>query len=295
MKIVLQSLLFCFLSISSIRAAGGTLPSEFYVKQRTHTLLSTFDIETKQFKLGNVQRKFFSWTLEYDFYDFNDVIQAKAKKRFLSWNTCFDVTDANEQPIGMIEAKPYYFFPSFQIVSPVGELLADGVMNFWRTRYTITSPLYETPIATLSRPFFHPSDKVDWTVSIHIPEAFDQGKIDPRLFVVVMAFQTDKESWQRLEDSRQPRVVQTDATKADTNLKAMNRKLGAYRRELAAIKPAESDFTFVEELTHSITDCATEANFAKRNRLLMKLFTSETLTLEQKKALYIMMKSRLKQ
>src|SRR5260221_7372105 len=99
----------------------GTLPAEFSVKERAFSWISTFDLETKQFKLGYVQRKLLSLQLEYDFYDFNDELHAKAKKRFFSWGAAFDVVDAHDAPIGQIEQRLFSFFPSFCITSPKGE------------------------------------------------------------------------------------------------------------------------------------------------------------------------------
>lgn len=61
------------------------LPTEFTVSERWLSWSSDFDVETKQYKLGYLHRKILSWTLEYDFYSYNDQLEAKAKARWFSW------------------------------------------------------------------------------------------------------------------------------------------------------------------------------------------------------------------
>src|SRR5687768_5375974 len=97
---------YCFLWLSTFLCLVATLsadfepelPIEFYVKQRWYSWTTTFDIETKDYKLGYVQRRFFSLLLNYDFYDNNDILLANAKKRFWSAGAIFDVTDSFERP-----------------------------------------------------------------------------------------------------------------------------------------------------------------------------------------------------
>lgn len=198
-KIVLSLLTSCFVLVS-VNASQITMPDEFYVISRWMSLTRTFDIETKQYRLGYVHRKFFSLLPQYDFYDLTDQLQAKARMRFFSFGAIFDVTDAADAPIGTVEQKVFTFFPTFTMISPAGEILATAKLNFWGTRYTITSPLFQQPIATLYRPFFRLKD--DWTVSILEREAFLGSKIDPRLFIVVMAFQTDMDYWRALQNNQ---------------------------------------------------------------------------------------------
>lgn len=281
--------------------ADGDLPSEFYVKQRANGWLTTFDIETKQFKLGSVQRKLFSWTTEYDFYDYNGVLQAKAKMRFLSENVVFDVVDANDVPIGTIEEKLHSFLPHFDIFSPAGERLGSAKMNFWGTKYAITSPLFSESIATLSRPFFRRDNKVDWTINIHKIDAFEQKQIDPRLFVVVMAFQTDREYWKSLSRSLQARgsfAVSGQKSKAKAKAKEKMKKVRRYlakkHKSLVGISCSPQHFYAVEKLAESELGELNEKTFFKDSMRIAKLLDSNKLSEEEKKALYLMLKERFK-
>src|SRR5436305_1534482 len=66
------------------------IPEKFYLKQRWFSWTTTFDVETDRLKLGTINRKLLSWTVEYNFYDFNELLLANARMRFFSFGAIFD-------------------------------------------------------------------------------------------------------------------------------------------------------------------------------------------------------------
>ena len=141
------------------------------MKQHWLSFTTTFDIETDQLKLGTVHRKFLTLSpVRYDFYDYASNLQAIATMRWLSWGATFDVTDASGAPIGGVDQRLFTFFPHFEILSPVGHVLAIAKMNFWGTTYSISDPVTQEQIATLSRSFSRLKD--NWTVTLTNPRLF---------------------------------------------------------------------------------------------------------------------------
>lgn len=193
-KLFTSCLAVCALTTGIVQAIlPERVPNEFTVKERWLSWTTDFDIETKQFKLGYVHRKLFSLAIEYDLHEMDDSLLAKARMRWFSWGATFDVEDNFEIPLGRVEEKIFTFFPTFEIISPKNEVLAIAKMNFWGTTYTLRDPVTSEPLATLSRPFFRLKD--NWTAKIVNPELFHQKQIDPRLFIILMAFQTDRDTW----------------------------------------------------------------------------------------------------
>lgn len=189
-RVILLAALWC----SCAEAALQEIPRQFFVKQHWLSWTTAFDIETTDLKLGTVHRKFLSLSpLRYDFFDVQENLQASASMRWFSWGATFDVTDNYEQLIGTVEQRVFAFFPTFDILSPIGTVLAVAKLNFWGTTYTLSDPATRQNMATFSRPFFRFKD--NWTATITDPELFYQKLIDPRLFVLVMAFQTDRDFW----------------------------------------------------------------------------------------------------
>lgn len=303
--IVLFVSTLCSLSANPL-FENGQLPQEFTVKERFLSLTTTFDIETKEYKLGTVHRKLLSLTHQYDFYNVHDELQANAKQRFWSFGAIFDVVDAKNSPIGMIEERIFTFFPTFTILSPGGAILAQAKMNFWGTKYIVNSPLYNEPIAILSRPFLRCKD--DWKVSILTPQAFQANKIDPRLFIIVMTFQTDMDHWRRVQQQLRERSMHAGKDPQMDNfinhrIASLEQKLKAHRKDFADVKVHKKDFARVEKRTapyllNTWSDDngqkVTSKQFSKNFRAMLKLFKDDSLTSAQKKALYQMLKSRLK-
>lgn len=324
LKKMIGLLVACFAMSAIVQAQiPNPLPPEFSVTQRWLSWSSDFDIETKQFKLGYIHRKILSWTLEYDFYSFNDQLEAKAKARWFSWGATFDITDPADQLIGTVSQKIFTFFPTFEILAPSGEVLATAKMNFWGTRFTLKDPVNDQELAILSRPFFRL--KNNWTVTIENPEILTQKKIDPRLFIIVMAFQSDRELWAaQAENERQNQadynnqiqayqpppvyfkrstnksVVAKKNTAPEKTLASVRQELEPYRETLSHVEPTEQDFETVEQVVEKYLSAASDTSEIKSEdaRLvngftkLMPLLDSDELTPGQKSALFLLMERK---
>jgi uncharacterized protein YxjI len=204
-KILISLIALCF---STFLAAElpYPLPNQFKITQRWLSLTNDFDVETEQYKFGYVHRELLSLTLNYGFYDIYDHLEARAVARFFSLGFTFDVFDDLGQPLGIVQEKVLSFYPTFDILSPTGEILANATTNFWGTEFVLTDPITHQPMVTLTRSFFRLKD--DWNVSITNPSLFYQRHIDPRLFILVVVFQSDWElimQIQQQEDSRHQR------------------------------------------------------------------------------------------
>lgn len=286
------------------------LPEKFYVTEHWFSWTRTFDIETDFKKLGTVHRKWLSLRLEYDFYDFLENLQARAVKRLFSYGALFDVTDVQDAAIGSVEEHIFSFFETFSMYSPSGDHLATAKLNFWGTQYTMTSPHFSEPIATLSRSFFRLKD--NWEANILNQEAFAYGKIDPRLFIVVMAFQTDIDYWKRQQDHNgsSPIVANLEGKK-DLQIDIVQNEMQLMEgvlRDYQAMLPEDFMDTDIEEV-ELITDLylddqaqqnpANEAITDDRVRVLngcqalLPMLQGDRLTEKQKGALATMLEQQL--
>jgi uncharacterized protein YxjI len=169
------------------------MPKQFFVKERWVSSTITFDIETAQFKLGVVHRRFLGLTTQYDFYDSKEQLQATAKARFWALGAIFDVMDAEGKRLGYVQERLLALFPAFEILSTEGEILAVANLNFWKTRYTVKDPVTFQEMAQLSRSFFRLKD--NWSVTVIDPKFFQRTQIDPHFFILVMVFQSDQDYW----------------------------------------------------------------------------------------------------
>lgn len=171
------------------------VPNQFFVTERWLSWTTSFDIETLQLRLGTVHRSILSLTTQYDFYDSDGKFQASARARFWALGTIFDVTDAEGRLIGNVREHLFDFFPTFDLLSLKGEVLAVAKQNLWETTYYVNDPVTSQEIAQLSRSFFRLKD--NWSVTVTNPDLFQKKQIDPRFFIIVMAFQTDRDYWSR--------------------------------------------------------------------------------------------------
>lgn len=298
----------CLLGKSDAIEINQLLPSEFSVTQHWFSWTNDFSIATKEYKLGIVHRRLFSWSLvQYDFLDNNDQLQATGKMRWFSWGATFDVFDAAEQSLGRVEEKFSWFLPKFNFISPSNKILAEAQLNFWGTTYTVVDPISKETIAIMHRDFFRLKD--DWTVKIVNQELFIQKELDPRLFVIVMAFQSDREEWQRqiqyynnhnnTDDEFISRSVEGAVEENTENSESnFSELLEPYREALSSIEPAKEDFELVDDLVTSKleaardseeTEVAAETEFA----LILPLFEDEELTQAQKSALLVILEQHL--
>lgn len=281
------------------------IPEEFFVKERWLSWSSSFDVETAIQKLGVVHRRIFSLMYQYDFYDASEKLQATAKTRF-TLGRVFDVTDSNENLIGSVHQTYFTFFPTFQIISPDYEIKANAELNFWGTKYILLDPVTDQEIARLTRPFFKFfTDK--WTVTITNPELFAQKNIDPRLFVLVMVFQTDRDNWSR---STSKMKMKRDYFGQDELIKLLKAELEIICQSVEKIKPLTEDIVFIENYVEEYFKDLKFIQFEKANhdrkwmeqeriftgiRLLIPLLSEETLTTTQKSALIYMIEEQLNQ
>lgn len=310
-NILFQVSLFCFGASFLSAQLPDPLPDQFKVTQRWLSWASDFDIETDEYKLGYVHRKLFSWTMQYDFYDIYDQPEASAKARWFSWGATFDVVDNCEASLGTIEEKIFTFFPTFEIFSPVGRKLAVAKLNFWGTRYLLKDAATDQVLATLSRPFFRWKD--DWVVTIQDQAVFRHKQIDPRLFILVAAFQSDREAWERQRRAINqwndcqyclPIKKELPAMEAASNDDFLDKfhvflvQLRAYRGVLTTVEPSEEDFEQVDLMTTLRLQSSDALLLAEKTsqtkkivglQILLPLLDSDELTAGQKNALYLLM------
>lgn len=301
MTSMISKFLISMLLLTCSLSAYSSIPDEFYVKQRWHSLTTTFDIETKELKLGTVHRKFFSLLPQYDFYNVHDVLQAKARMRFLAFGAVFDVVDFNDSPIGVVEEKFTLFFPTFRLISSTGEFLGEASLNFWGTKYTLKNQYSDAPVATLSRPFFRLKD--DWTAKIHDKAYFD-SKIDPRLFIVVMAFQTDRDYWKSLDTTNTSAFyINGSGDEAEqVNEEEVNQllaELEAHTQMYTSFEPSEEDVEIIETLPEKylIDDFndSEKTTPIQGYQKLASLLNGEDLTPQQKNVLATMLSTHVKE
>lgn len=223
--------------------------------------------------------------------------------RWFTWPSIFDVTDAEEQPIGRIEEKYSWFLPTFQFITPSNFIQAEASLNFWGTIYTVVDPSSEEIIATMSRSFFRFKD--DWTINIHNRNIFSQKEIDFRMFVVVMAFQSDRDAWRRQINSLRSMNARDSAVTDVTTSKpieGIRTELEAIRDSINPIEPTEEDFEEVDVIvTNKLNEEGKEpdqedeslSKLERGYKVLLPLLTQDELSARQKSALFLMMNYHL--
>ncbi len=193
---------FIFPFLVSCCMGHAQLPDQFFVEQHWFSLTNAFSIKTEQETLGTVYRKLLTLNLQYEFNDPDEKLVATARARFFSLGAIFDVTDAEETYLGRIDEYVFTFFPKFDILSQDEKILATAEMNIWGTTYTFRDQADDHVIAIMHRDFFRLKD--DWAVTIHDQSAFGPDKIDPKIMILLAAFQTDLEAW-----SQQNHIIDT--------------------------------------------------------------------------------------
>lgn len=317
LKKSLTGALLLMSSFTACKAQTLDAPAQFFVKQHWFSLTNTFDVESVDRKFGTVHRKLLSWTPQYLFFDAHNQLQAKAKMRFFSLGATFDVWDAEEAPLGKVDEKILKFFATFDIYRANGYHAATAILNFWGTKYKVKDPDTEEVIAILWRKFFRLKD--DWTVDIVNPALLAEKKIDPRMFILVMAFQTDRDYWSSLRNyqANSPTMslsqnISAELIMAHNNLEQHRNKLESYRDQLSSIEPSDADIKSLEEIVERRLeaceyDVPQDANVDSRESMemariqakerglavLMPLFDSEELAPGQKSALYLLMEQEL--
>ncbi len=201
MKKLIATLFSLLIFINSNTAySNNDIPDEFQVTEHWISLTTSFDIETKTRKLGTLYRKFFSFLLTYEFFDPFDNKMATARSKFFSFTAHFDIYDREERFLGFAEEKIFTFFPTFDIYgSDASTKLARATMNFWGTTFTIYDPVTDREMAKMHRSFFRL--KNDWNITITNRALFERKNIDFRVLMTVLAFQGDRENWEKDQDN----------------------------------------------------------------------------------------------
>jgi hypothetical protein len=306
--------LFSFFSANFAFAESvpSRVPDEFYVKEHWLSMTTSYDIETKTQKLGTLYRRFFSLLLTYDFYDPFDNKIAYARSKFFSFTAHFDVYDNFENYLGAADERLFSFFPTFDIYDRDGYTkLAKASMNFWGTTFTIYDPVTSKEMAHMSRSFFRL--KNDWTFHVTDREVFDHKNIDPRVLMTVIAFQGDREYWekeQRRDDdylnkrgikSSQPASA-TDVSKQQ--LSTLLDKIAAVSKQEGLDNTQEPDenaaMAIAAELENGYntqtTDDSAQSSQERLNSFTdycLHLIQSDSVSKEKKKTILFLLKARL--
>lgn len=300
--VLFASALTCHFSNACADSNPFEMPLQFFVKQHWFSWTNTFDIESKDQKFGVVHRKLFSWTPEYHFHDLEEQVQAKAKMSFFSLGASFDITDGFDKPLGKVTERILTFFSTFDLYRPDGCHVAKAKLNFWGTKYTVLDPQTDEVIAYLWKRFFRFKD--DWTVDIVKPELLAHHNIDPRMFVLVMAFQTDRDYWKKLKNEMD-RVLGSPASALaiHKDLEKHRLVLESYRENLSDIPPSDDEIVALEAIINEhlasvrneeiLTEDARLEVLERSLTILLPLLESNDLTSGQKSALFIMIENEL--
>ena len=260
MKKIFATLFVLFLFINSNNLyADNEVPNEFYITEHWVSLTTSFDIETKTHKLGTLYRKFFSFLLTYEFFDPFDNRIATARSKFFSYTAHFDIYDRNESFLGYAEERIFTFFPTFDIYGRDGSTkLARAAMNFWGTTFTIYDPVTDQEMATMHRSFFRV--KNDWTISITNRALFERKNIDFRVLMTVLAFQGDRENWEKDQNNNlnKKRALMGANNAAlvvsDTELNALKDRITTVSQRAGLDKVQKPDEKTLEQIAIELED-----------------------------------------
>lgn len=261
------------------------IPDEFTVTKRWFSFTSDFDLQSKEGYVGYVHRKFFSPVLRYDLYDAQGDLLATAKMQCFSWGALFVITDADNNSLGRVEERIVNYFDTFDIIDAHGETQVVAALNFLGTTYTLTDPVTEVAMAYLSRPLFFRVKDV-WTSHLLSKEIFYNKKIDPRLFLIAMAFQSDRDTWRPHLRNREIRELNDELIKGHTH----HDLEGVTEKDLQTVDAivdtllmnSEPDATIVHE--HERIQSGVDQ--------LQPLFDEDILTPEEKKALELLIQNQ---
>lgn len=286
------------------------IPNKFYVKQHWFSLTNTFDIESKDKKFGTIHRKLFSLTPQYLFYDVNQEIHAIAKMRFFKLGATFDIFDREGLSLGKVDEKILTFFPTFDFYRADGYLAAKAKLNFWGTKYTVKDQDTEEVIAYLERSFFRFKDR--WTVTIVNPNLFAEKQMDSRMFILVMAFQTDRDHWSkyRYQSSKDMEMaLKTENLSFTGNslpqaFEQYRLALEAHKEFIVMTQPTEVEIEELETMVENYLEQTAEMDEIHEERtqekilergisLLIPLLDSPDLSPGIKSALFLLLETQL--
>lgn len=309
MKKLMITFLTLFLYVNSSFALSNVdVPDEFFVTEHWVSLTTSFDIETRTRKLGTLYRKFLSFLLTYEFYDPYNHKLATARSRFFSFLVHFDIYDNDNNILGMAEEKIFTFFPTFDIYAGDGvNKLAKASMNFWGTTFTIYDPATDREMAVMQRSFFR--TKNDWVVRVTNRSLFMQKNIDPRVLMTVLAFQGDREKWEKdRDDNNQVRLVKTSgeapgAIQSQANALLSQIEAVSQQNNLESVQQPDQKTleTVASELEkdYQTMQASDESNQSDQERIshfteyCLNLVQTNAVSDEKKKAILFLLKIRL--
>ena len=312
MKNILATLfsIFLFINTSAVYAKDE-VPNEFNITEHWISVTTSFDIETKTQKLGTLYRKFFSFLLTYEFFDPFDNKIATAQSKFLSFTAHFDIYDRNDRLLGIAEEKMFSFFPTFDIfASDRSTKLAKASMNFWGTTFTIYDPATDKEMAVMSRSFFRV--KNDWNIKITNRALFDHKNIDYRVLMTVLAFQGDRENWEKDRKNNQLNGLQSDVSSedaasvvTDNEVRQLQGKIAAASKQANLSSVQKPDQQALEQVATELEDeynnsqANNDVNKTSQEKLssfvdyALSELESKDMPAEKKKAIIYLLKMRL--
>jgi hypothetical protein len=255
---------------------------DFWINEKAFTWATTFEIETKTQSVGYVYQKIFSFMPEYHLIDFDNTLWARARMKFWSIDFCFEIFDDKSELLGSLKQEDYWIFPTFTIISPSGKKLAEVVLNFWGSKYTISDYNDGHLIATITRPYFRLT--TDWYVHINDPLAISKSNIHPHAFLTLAVLQVDCKRW--ADFGKQQKSSQTTQAKSlSGSLHRLKETVREVESTLSGIEPSDEDFQMIESLTEKSSFIKASTDYIS---YLRDLLTSDQLTQQQKKALCLM-------
>lgn len=173
------------------------IPNKFYIRENAIGITRHYDLESKEQKFAYLERHSTDHKT-YTLYDTQQDTLTKIYSHVLSQTTYFEIYDAEQKKIGMVEEYFYASYPSFNIYLGDNKFpTASAKMNFWGTTFTLKDVLTHQEIAELSRPYFRLQN--EWTVFIKEPVLLDKRRIDAKLLLSVVSIQCDEENWQPMK------------------------------------------------------------------------------------------------
>lgn len=267
--------LLAFINLSSME-----LPDEFFIKQRFFNIPTTFDIKTDTEKLFIIESEIFSLLPQYYLKDTSQNLIATSRMHFFPFLARFDLMDNENNFLGTVEQDLTFVYPHYSFFSATRKKLATAKMNFWDTKLTIKDGRDEHIIAILSRPYFHIINK--WTVKILDPLAIGEKGIHPHAFMTLIAYQVHCDRRKNVEmlDTSVEIIKIIDRIDLSVKKEECEQFLDNYRSLYEEAEPTQADFDYIESLDVSYEN-------------IEVLFDSDELTVEQKRALWLMLENLL--
>lgn len=310
MRTLSALILASFISLNSyIAYANVDIADEMYITEHWISITTSYDIETKERKLGTLYRKFLSFLLTYEFYDPFDNKLAIARSKFFSLTAHFDIYDTSENFLGAAEEQLFSFFPTFDIYGHDGMTkLATASMNFWGTTFTIYDPITNQEMAQMNRSFFR--IKNNWTFKITNKPLFYQKGIDSRVLMTVIAFQGDREYWESQNRNNNRQTLQHSDSNLDVRPEQVNllmEKVDRIVKQESLDKIEKPDAKTLESIANELEtiykqkesmamDANQQSNKEKLNAFVdycLDVVQSNNISDSKKKAIIYLLKMRL--